>query len=160
MSRIMGDSWCVNSVVNSFLLTPVQALALIGGMTVVMARMDGTLTLLSLAAAPFMAAISAWLGKPIRKASRLGREVQSRIQAHVQQTLSGIPVVQAFAQEDREHRRFLEFAGQAIEAQQRVTLVSSVYNLGSGLIITVGTALVLWVGARRVMAGDLPTGGR
>lgn len=159
MSRVTGDSWCVNAVVDSFILTPVQALALIGGMTAVMWRMDVPLTLLSLGVAPLIAVISVWLGKPIRTAAKRGREVQSRIQAHVQQTLSGIPVVQSFAQEDREHRRFLEYAGQAIQAQQRVTLVSSFYNLGSGFILTAGTAAVLWVGARRVMAGDLTVGG-
>lgn len=159
LNRVMGDCWCVNSVVNSLILTPIQALTLVAGVTTVMAKMDIPLTLLSLSVAPFMAVISASLGKPIRTAAKHGREVQSRIQAHVQQTLSGIPVVQAFAQEDREHRRFLEFAGQAIQASQRVTLVTSVYNLGSGLIVTMGTALVLWVGAQRVIAGDLTVGG-
>ncbi len=158
MSRITGDSWCVNAVVNSFILTPIQAFALITGITVVMARMDGPLTLLSLAVAPVMAITSLWLGKPIRTAAKQGRELQSRIQAHVQQTLSGIPVVQVFAQEDREHQRFLEYAGKAIQAQQRVTLVSSLFNLGSGLIVTVGTAFVLWTGARRVLSGNLSVG--
>ncbi len=158
MSRILGDSWCVNAVVNSFILTPIQALALIIGITAVMARMDVPLTLLSLAVAPAMAITSVWLGKPIRTAAKQGREVQSRIQAHVQQTLSGIPVVQVFAQEDREHQRFLEYAGKAIQAQQRVTLVSSLFNLGSGLIVTVGTAFVLWIGSRRVISSDLTVG--
>jgi ATP-binding cassette subfamily B protein len=158
LSRIMGDSWCVNSIVDSLLLTPLHALFLIAGMTLIMFRMDQTLALLALTAAPFMAVASFYLAKPIRTAARRGRETQSRIQAHVQQTLSGIPVVQAFAQEDREHSRFLEYAGAAIQAQQRVTLLSSTYNLGSGLLIAVGTALVLWVGAQRVTAGELTLG--
>jgi ATP-binding cassette subfamily B protein/subfamily B ATP-binding cassette protein MsbA len=91
-------------------------------------------------------------------AARLKREIESRIQAHIQQTLTGIPVVQAFVQEDRERARFKQFADAAIRAQQRSTLLGSLNSLGSGLITTVGTAIVLWVGARHVLTGQLTIG--
>src|SRR5205814_10446710 len=86
------------------------------------------------------------------------RGMESRIQSHVQQTLTGIPVVQAFTQEERTHRQFHEYADAAIAAQRRGTLVSSLSGLGTGLIATLGTACVLWFGARRVLAGELTVG--
>jgi ABC-type multidrug transport system fused ATPase/permease subunit len=58
------------------------------------------------------------VGKPLRAVARLRREIESRLATHVQQTLAGIPVVQAFAQEEHESARFLEFANAAIRAQQ------------------------------------------
>ena len=80
------------------------------------------------------------------------------MQSHVQQTLSGMPVVQAFAQEERAQERFLTFASARIRAEQRNTVVSSVYALGSGLIITLGNAAILWMGAHHVLASQLSLG--
>jgi ATP-binding cassette subfamily B protein/subfamily B ATP-binding cassette protein MsbA len=97
-------------------------------------------------------------GKPLRAAAKLRREIESRIQSHVQQTLTGIPVVQAFGQEEREQEKFERFADNAIRVQQRSTLIGSVNSLASGLITTIGTAIILWCGARHVLAGALTLG--
>jgi ATP-binding cassette subfamily B protein/subfamily B ATP-binding cassette protein MsbA len=88
----------------------------------------------------------------------LKREIESRIQSHIQQTLTGIPVVQAFAQEDREQKRFERFADAAVRAQQQSTLIGSINSLSSGLIATLGTGVILWVGARHVLNHSLSIG--
>jgi len=158
MSRITGDCWCVNQMVDALLFSPAHALLTSAIMVLLMARMDGSLTWLAVAAAPLMVGASFLVGKPLQMAAKLKREIESRIQAHIQQTLTGIPVVQAFVQEDRERARFKQFADAAIRAQQRSTLLGSLNSLGSGLITTAGTAIVLWVGARHVLAGQLTIG--
>src|SRR5207249_9264756 len=73
MSRVTGDSWCVNTIVDSLLLTPIHSLILIIGMIVIMERMEPGLTLLSLVVAPFMAAASVWFARPMRAAARAAR---------------------------------------------------------------------------------------
>jgi ATP-binding cassette subfamily B protein/subfamily B ATP-binding cassette protein MsbA len=158
LSRITGDSWCVYKVVDALLFTPKYALIMIVGMLLLMVRMDPGLTLLALAAAPFMVWSSLVLGRPIRRAAQARREIESHLQSHVQQTLTGIPVVQAFAQEEREQQRFEEATAKAIRAQQRSALVGSISGLASGLALTLGTGVVLWVGARHVLAGELSLG--
>jgi ABC-type multidrug transport system fused ATPase/permease subunit len=158
ISRVTGDSWCLYTVVSALVFTPGQALLTIAGLVVLMTRLDVSLTFLALAVAPFMAGSSFLLGGPIRAAARAEREIQSRIHSHVQQTLTGIPVVQAFAREEREHRRFLDLASAAVRAQQRSTLASSIHGLGSGLIATLATAAIIWVGAGRVLEGHLTVG--
>ena len=127
-------------------------------MVCLMAEIDRSLALLALAVAPLMVGASFLVGKPLQLAAKHKRESESRIQAQVQQTLTGIPVVQAFGQEDRERARFKRFADAAIRAQQRSTLLGSLNSLGSGLITTLGTGIVLWVGARHVLAGQLKLG--
>ena len=127
-------------------------------MVFLMAQLDGTLTMMSLAVAPFMVGASFLVGKPLRAAARLKREIESRIQSHIQQTLTGIPVVQAFVQEERERERFQRFADAAIAAQQRSTLIGSINSLSSGLITTLGTGAILWVGARHVLDDRLTLG--
>src|SRR5262249_35004041 len=119
LNRIMGDSWGGYKVADTLFFTPKYAFLMIAGMVVGMARMDVSLMLLALAVAPVMAAGSAVFGRPIRRAARARREVEGRIHAHVQQTLSGIPVVQAFGQERQEQQRFEEFTNEAVRAQWR-----------------------------------------
>jgi ATP-binding cassette subfamily B protein/subfamily B ATP-binding cassette protein MsbA len=105
-----------------------------------------------------MTGVSLFFGKQIREVSRQKRESESRIQSHVQQTLSGMIVVQAFAQEEREHYRFREFASAVIGAQKRSTLTGSVYSLMSGGISALGTGAILYFGAYYVINGRLTVG--
>jgi ATP-binding cassette subfamily B protein/subfamily B ATP-binding cassette protein MsbA len=159
LSRITGDTWCAYKVVDSLLFAPAYALVLSVVVVVVMAQMDLRLTLLAVAVAPVMAGTSFLVGRPLRLAARARREIESRLQSHLQQTLSGIQVVQAFAQEDRERQRFEELTTAALHAQRRSLLVSSLCNLASGLAVSLGTGAVLWVGARDVLQGRLSLGG-
>ncbi len=158
MGRITTDSWCAYQVVEALFFTPGHAVLTVWLMVFLMAQLDGTLTLLSLAVAPFMVGASFLVGKPLRAAARLKREIETRIQSHIQQTLTGIPVVQGFVQEEREREQFERFADAAIAAQQRSTLIGSVNSLSSGLITTLGTGAILWVGARHVLDDRLTLG--
>jgi ATP-binding cassette, subfamily B, bacterial len=158
MSRITGDSWSAYKLVDSVLFTPGYALVMMAGTVAVMASLDLTLTLVALAVAPFMAGASLLMGRPQRLAARARREIEGRIQSHVQQTLSGIQVVQAFAQEERESERFRELTGAALRAQRRGALLAALGKLASGLAAALGTGAVLWVGARHVLEGRLTVG--
>ena len=158
ISRIAVDSWSVHTVVNTLLFTPGQALVTAIAIFVVMATIDAPLTMLALVVAPPMALSARMFRKPMRAAARVKREIESRLQSHVHQALSGIPVVQAFTSEAREERRFREFADQAIEAERQSILVSRAFSLSSGLLTTLGTSAVLWFAARRVLDGHLSLG--
>lgn len=159
MSRVTRDSWCVHQVMDTLCFAPAHALVTLVLMLVLMGQLDLTLTLLSLLIAPFMVGASFLVGRPLRAVGRLKREIESRIQSHIQQTLTGIPVVQAFTQEAREQQRFQQFATAAIQAEQRSTFLGSINSLSSGLITTLGTGAILWIGARHVMSGTLSIGG-
>lgn len=151
MGRINTDSWCVYQVLDTLVFAPGHALLTLGLMVFLMMQLDVRLTVLALAIAPFMVGASFLLGKPLRAAARLKREIESRLQAHIHQTLTGIPVVQAFAQEQREQERFQQHADSAIAAQQRATFLGSINSLSTGLVTTLGTGVILAVGARHVL---------
>lgn len=159
MGRVTVDSWCVYQVIDTLIVTPAHALLTMAAMIVLMAQLSGRLTLTALALAPLMVAASFLMGKPLRAAARLKREVESRIQSHIQQTLTGIPVVQAFGQEERESSRFAHFADTAIRTQQRSALLGSFNSLSSGLVTTLGSGVILWLSAKSVLAGTLTLGG-
>jgi ATP-binding cassette subfamily B protein/subfamily B ATP-binding cassette protein MsbA len=158
MTRITGDSWAVHGMIENVLFTPLHATVLIVSISLVMWRIDPMLTLIALAVAPVMAAASLLRRKPVRAAHKKRREIESAIFAHVQQVLSGISVVQAFSQEQRERERFEDFAGAAVQAQRKGVVASSISGLMVGLVAVVGNGTVLYVGVQRVMAGQLGLG--
>ena len=159
MSRTTVDSWCVYQVVDTLVFAPGHALLTMAAMILLMGQMDGTLTLLALITAPLMVGASFLFSKPLRAAAKVKREIESRIQSHVQQTLAGIPVVQAFVQEERGHKCFQQFANTAIGAYQRSAIAGSFNSLSSGLVATLGTGVILWVGAQHVIDRSLTIGG-
>jgi ATP-binding cassette subfamily B protein/subfamily B ATP-binding cassette protein MsbA len=158
MGRVAVDAWSVHAVVDTLLFAPGHALITTLVMVFVMLQLDAGLTIVALAVAPFMTG-AAWIfGRPIRQAAHERREIESRIQAHVHQTLTGVSVVQAFAAEEHEQRRFEQLANAAISAHRRSALVGGVYGLGSGLMTSIGTAAVMWFAAIRVLDGRLTLG--
>lgn len=159
MSRVTGDSWCVHDIPDQLIFTPLQTLIYIAGAAVVMARMNLRLTLIAVLAAPLMGIGIYTLKRRIRKLARARREIDSRIQSHLQQTLSGIQVVQAFGQEEREQEQFRAYTDEALAMQRRNALLTSLGGLWTGLITTAGTGLILLLGSYEVLHGKLTLGG-
>jgi ATP-binding cassette, subfamily B, bacterial len=158
LSRITGDSWAVHAVAESFVIHPVQAAIAIAALLWIMFAISVPLTLLAIIVVPFMVAGSIVLGSRIRGAAHARRSAEGHLHSLVQQTLTGVSVVQAFTQEDRQRHEFRELAGESIRWQQRGVLYSAFNSLGSGIAVAVGTALVTWYGAHQVLNGQLTTG--
>jgi ATP-binding cassette, subfamily B, bacterial len=158
MERVAGDSWAVHTVVDELVFTPFHAFVTIAGIAAIMWQLAPDLTAVSFAVAPFMAAAAMALGKPVRLAGERRREVEGELQSHVQQTLAGINVVQAFGGEWRQHRHFEQLAGAAVGSQVRIALASGLNTLASGMVGTLGVAVVLLVGAHQALDGDLTIG--
>ena len=158
LSRVTGDSWCVYRIVDTLIVSPAQALLTAAVMLLLMFKMDVRLTLASVAVVPIMAASALLLGKPLRAVARLRRDIEGRIHAHVHETLTGMAVVQSFNQESRQRARFEEQAAHAIRAHGRSVFIKSMGDLASGLLPTVGTAVVLWFGAQSVLSGRISVG--
>src|SRR5438874_9539772 len=81
------------------------------------------------------------------------------MESHVQQTLAGIPVVQAFGQEGRQHRHFMAFVGAAVQARRRAVLAENATSLATGVLSALVTAAVLIVAGRHVLSHQLSLGG-
>jgi len=159
MERVAGDSWSVHSVVDELVFTPLHALVTTVGVAVVMWKLEPGLTFVAFAVAPVMAGASLLLGRRVRVVGEEQRVVQGKLQSHVQQTLAGIPVVQAFAQEERQRRRFDQLAVAAVRLRLRSTMIGGLNGLGTGVVATLGAGIILFLGARQVIQGDLTTGG-
>jgi ATP-binding cassette, subfamily B, bacterial len=98
------------------------------------------------------------LGSRIAAAATQARQHESAVYSLVQRTMSAIKVVQAFTKEEEENRRFITASEQSLAADLRLYTLQSFYSGAINLGIALGTALVVWVGARHVLSGALSVG--
>jgi ATP-binding cassette subfamily B protein/subfamily B ATP-binding cassette protein MsbA len=158
VARVTGDSWGVHTIAEALVFDPLQA-CIIGAVILgVMAHINVPLTLVSTAAAPLMVLGSSVLGRRMRGASWQQRETESRVSSLVQQTMTGISLVQAFSQEDSHARQLAELADADIYWHKRTALFTGLNKLGSGLAVALGTAVVMWFGAHQILQHRLTVG--
>ncbi len=158
IQRVVGDTYCLQSLVNGSLLPVLQSTATLVGMFVVMWALQSTLTLMSLAVTPFLFVVIRVFGKPIKGRTRERRDLEGRMTSIVEQAITAVPAVQSFTREEFEHRRFRRFAEQTVIAYLRTTFASVWFKLFGGLVTAGGTAVIMYVGAHYVMEGKMTTG--
>ena len=158
LSRLAEDTWCVHTVVDSLLITPGRHLFTLVSVGLIAWHLDARLTLLTVAVVPALTGSAYFFGSRLKQRARRNRESQSSVVSFVHQTLSAIPVVQAFGTEERNRRQYGRLAEDAVARTQHSTLTKSTYSFVNGLTTTAGTALVLYYGGLRVLAGALSLG--
>jgi len=157
--RVTSDIDTVQSFIASTLMdSVVDVLALIG-MVAVMFYFDWKFTLVALSVAPVLFIFVYQYTPRIKKATRAVRKKEGEIASNIQEVFSSIRVVKAFAREKYEKKRFKEASMETVELALRARALKAGLSPGVQLITAFGTALVLWYGARLVLAGELTLGG-
>ncbi len=158
ISRVTGDVYCLQIKVTSVLLPLLQSFVTLFALFFIMWHLQPVMTLLSLGVVPFLLLSIHIFGKPMKDRSRERRDLEGRMMSLVQQTLSAIPAVQAFSREELEHERFRKYADETVIAYQRSTLAGMWFKLTVGLVTALGTATIMWMGARYALDGSMTVG--
>ncbi len=128
------------------------------GIAVTMFLMDWQLTLSSLAVAPPLYLLSLYFSAKVAELTRKRRARESELASHLQETVLSKEVVQAFAQEEQEKRRFAEESAESLDTALQRTRVSKGFGRSVEVLIAIGTALVVYLGARKALAGYVTPG--
>ncbi len=156
--RVTWDTYSIQTIFNGGLIPLVSSVVMLLGMVIIMLRFDVVLTLLALAVAPALALTIKHYNRLIGDMSTQYYTRESKVSAMIQESLSSIRTIQAFAREEDEVRRFGEGAAQSVDANVRMTKVQVVSSFVVGLITSVGTVAMIWIGGRRVLEGRLSIG--
>jgi ATP-binding cassette subfamily B protein len=158
ITRVTHDIDTVQDFINSALLGILTSVLTLVGMVGVMCYIDWRFTLLSLSVAPALLAVVFVYTKRIKEASRAVRKQESELLSGVADMLGAIHVVQAFAREDYEDRRF------EAESRHHVTIALQARRMKARLspivevVVALGTCLVLAYGGRLALAGRFSAG--
>jgi ATP-binding cassette subfamily B protein len=156
--RLTSDTFAIQTLTMNGFFPIVSSVVMLGGMLVVMLRLDWSLTLIALAVVPALVASIVGLSQRMTALATDSRVKESALWAVAQRTMGAIRVIQAFTTEDAEHRRFVRSSTESLAANLRLYTFQTVYSSLVNVLIAAGTAAVLWVGARHVLAGRLTVG--
>ena len=158
ISRVTSDIDAIQDFVSQALLGIVVNVVTLIGMLAVMFYLNWRFTLIALSVAPILFVVVYVYTRRIKKASRAVREKEGEVVSIVQEVLSSIRVVKAFAREDYEQTRFEKQSLESVETALRARSLKAKLTPIVQIVVAVGTCLVLWYGARLVLAGQITSG--
>ena len=156
--RLMGDTYSVQALLMNGVFTTLTSVALLAGMFVVLMRLDLELTLYSMAVVPFLILAIALFSGRIGNLTYEAHMKESLVYSTVENIFNSISLVQAFAREDDERKRFVDESQHSFDRKLSLYSLQTAYGWIIGAITAAGTAYVLYVGAKHVMEGLLTTG--
>ena len=128
------------------------------GTLAVMLAMNWQLTLLGFLVVPFIFVASYLFSRNIRAATKRKRKQEGAVASVVQETLTSMTVIQAFAQEEAERARFRTEAQGSLDASIDSARLGGAFTRTIRVLNTIGAALVMWLGASRVLDGQMSPG--
>ena len=158
VSRLTSDIEALRQLVTDGITTlVVQGLTFIG-VIIILFSYDWQLALVAFSVFPFLAIATAVFRVASAGAYRRTREKVANVLAALQETISGIRVVQGFGRQEPAEREFRAVNDEYREANMATIRISSVYFPVVEFLTAIGTALVLLFGGRMVLDGDLTVG--
>ncbi|MFZ0492424.1 MAG: ABC transporter ATP-binding protein, partial [Acidimicrobiia bacterium] len=158
VSRMTSDVEALTAFVDQGAISVITSVLMVVGVTVAMFSIDAGLAWTVLTLLPALVVVSIVFRAYANRAYEAIREQIGRVLGTLQEGISGVRVVQAYTQERRQLLEFGRVNQKYFEANLQAARAIASYFPSVDFIATVGTALVLLFGGRRVLAGDLSFG--
>lgn len=158
MSRATNDLGAVRMMIGpAVMYTSTTVLTFVIAI-VLMVSIDPWLTLIALLPLPFVSVSVRYFGAAIHHRFEKIQEQFSEISAVTQESLAGVRVVRAYGQEKAEIARFRDSNDEYVRRNRALIRLQGMYYPSMGLLMGIGALLVLWLGAREVIAARMTLG--
>jgi ATP-binding cassette, subfamily B, multidrug efflux pump len=153
MTRLTTDVDALNEMFTAGVISIFGDLAMIFYIVIWMFQVNWRLALVSFAILPLLAALTTWFRLGARSSFRQVRVRIARINAFLQEHITGMPVVQLFNREEKELRKFDQINDAHRKANVDTIFYYSVFYPAVELIGSIGIALIIWYGGGQVLRG-------
>ena len=158
MSRATSDLSAVRMMMGpAVMYTASTVLTFIVGI-ILMISIDPRLTLVALVPLPLVTVVVKYFGHAIHTRFEKIQEQLSDISAIAQESLAGVRVVRAYGQESFEVDKFRRANEEYVHRNRALIRLQGFYFPSMGFLMGIGALLVLWLGSRRVVAGEMTLG--
>ena len=158
MSRLTNDLASVREMLGIGAVAALDGAIMILATLPLMLRIDPWLALWSLLPLPGITLLVLGFGDRIHQGYREVQQFLGRLSIFVQENLAGIRVVQAYAQEENQRRRFAESSAEYMRKNLVTVRLSGLLWPLIAVFSGLGTAIVLWLGGRKLLMGRLTLG--
>ena len=158
ISRLTNDVQALDQLVTDGVVTLFGSTLTLLGTAAILFWLDAELALLTFLIFPVLGIASFVFRIISADAYRITREKIAAITAYLQETLSGIRVVRAFAQEPRHKPRFAELNEENRAANMTTVYLNAAYFPGVELLSALATAGILLFGGIQAIQGEVTIG--
>jgi ATP-binding cassette subfamily B protein len=158
VTRATTDVAALNEVFTAGLVSVFGDLFLLAGIVAVLFALDWRLALVTFGVLPLLFGLTVWFKNNARKSYREVRIRIARINAFLQEHVTGMSVVQLMNREEKALGDFREINDKHRLANVAAIFYYAVYYPAVGLITALGMALIVGYGGGRILAGGLSIG--
>ncbi len=158
MTRVTSDVDVLNDLFTSGVVTIFGDFLTLAGIMAVMLAMNWRLALVSFAVLPLILIVTQWFRRNVRLSYRTVRGLIARINAFLQENITGMSTVQLFRREALNYQRFDEIDRQHRDANVESIFYYAVFFPAIEAISALASALILWYGGASVLQGTLTIG--
>ena len=158
MTQVTSDVETLNELFSSGVVTIFGDVFTLLAIMVVMLAIDLELALVTFSVIPLVWITAAVFRRRVREAFRDIRTRLARLNAYLQERLSGMRIVQLFGREEASARRFGQLNQEHLEAHLRSITIYAVFFPVVEVLTAVAMALLLWYGGLRVLEDTLTVG--
>jgi ATP-binding cassette subfamily B protein len=158
MSRATNDLNAVRMMIGPAVMYSANTVIVFVVAIILMLSLDTKLTLMALLPLPLVSISVRYFGSAIHKRFEAIQEQLSNLSAIVQEALAGVRVVRAYNQEAHETERFRAANQEFIRRNRVLIRLQGLFFPSMTLFLGFGSLLVLWLGSRHVIRGELTLG--
>jgi ATP-binding cassette subfamily B multidrug efflux pump len=158
MTRVTSDVDVLNDLFSSGVVTIFGDVLTLAGIMGVMLWMDWRLALVAFSVLPIIAFVTQWFRRNVRESYRMVRTWIARINAFLQENLTGMSTVQLFRRERLNFARFDEIDRKHRDANVESIFYYAVFYPAIEVTSALASALIVWYGGFSVMRDTLTFG--
>ena len=158
MTRVTTDVDVINDLFTSGVVSIFGDVFTLAGIMIVMLTMNWRLALVAFAVLPLIVLVTQWFRRNVRESYRTVRRLIARINAYLQEHITGMPTVQLFRREEQAYAKFEAINRDHRNANVESIVYYAVFYPAIEIVGALAAALTIWYGGRSVIAGTLTLG--
>jgi len=158
VTRVTTDVGTLNEWFSAGIVSVFGDLFLLFGIIIVMISVNWKLALITFSVLPILAYVIFFIRKRIREAYRDIRVRIARINAYLQENISGMTVVQIFSREKRNFKKFDDLNNSHLQAHLRSIFYYSLFWPSIDVIESIALGLIIWFGGLWKYSGAVTFG--
>src|SRR5256884_4048818 len=153
VTRVTSDVDALNEMFTSGVVSIFEDVFVLAGIVAIMLQMNTKLALITFAVLPLIAIATKIFRDKVRDSYRRIRVAIARINAYLQEHVSGMVVLQLFSREERAFQKFSDVNATHMDAFKDAIMAHAVYYPVVEILSSIAIACVIWFGGNDVIRG-------
>lgn len=158
VTRVTNDVEALNSLFTQVMIYLLKDIFILAGILIILLRLSAGLSLVVFSLLPFILLATILFRIKVRNAYRRVRSELSKLNAFVQEHISGMEIIQLFAREKETFDKFDERSTAYYHSTMDQMKIMAVFNPFISFSSSFAAALIIWFGGRRYLEGTVTIG--